>query len=440
MTVRTTTDDTESSPLLDGDEQMDEDVLRPGSHKLDVSLAIKIASTMVSFSTLGLFNSSIGAVLPLLSSYYHLSDLHVSLLFLAGPAGYILAAQSSDTIHRRFGQRGIAFVGPMFQILATFVIATHSSFGLVLIGFALQGLGTGLLDGSWCAWAGSMENANTISGLLHGSYSVGGAAGPFVVTLITTNRLPWYLWYYALGIQTVFELLVLLYAFRNETGSVYRQSKRPEVGNTKPDTRAIFHYLGTWLCAMYFLAYVGTETAISGWVVSFMLRKRSATPYMASLSSSGFWIGMAVGRLLLGFGTDRIGVRRATILYFFCAILLQLLFIAWTSPIVSVIVMILLGFTMGPMFPSGIVVLTRLLPAELHIAAVSFVSSLGQVGGAALPFAIGAVVDKLGIGIFQYAILMQTAAAVVVWLVFARLHSVAQNQRLDASRELRRED
>jgi fucose permease len=135
------TDDTESSPLLDGDgshEQTDEDTLKPGSNRLDVSLAIKIGSTMVSFSTLGLFNSSIGAVLPLLSSYYHLSDLHVSLLFLAGPVGYILAAQGSDTIHRRFGQRGIAVVGPIFQILATFVIATHPSFWLVLIGFALQ--------------------------------------------------------------------------------------------------------------------------------------------------------------------------------------------------------------------------------------------------------------------------------------------------------------
>jgi fucose permease len=165
---------------------------------VDKALALKIAAAMFSFSTLGLFNSSIGAVLPLISHYYSLTDLHVSLLFLVGPVGYILAAQFSDTIHNHFGQRGIAVVGPVLQIASTSLVALHPRFEWVLVAFAVQGLGAGLLDGSWCAWAGNMEKANTISGLLHGSYSVGGAAGPFLVTVLTTNRQSWYIWYYVL--------------------------------------------------------------------------------------------------------------------------------------------------------------------------------------------------------------------------------------------------
>jgi fucose permease len=161
-------------------------------------VALKIAAAMFSFSTLGIFNSSIGAVLPLISRHYSLTDLHVSFLFLAGPVGYILAAQFSDTVHWHFGQRGIAFLGPTLQLIATLTIGLHPSFRLVLVGFTIAGAGIGLLDGSWCAWAGNMEKANTISGLLHGSYSVGGAAGPFLVTLITTGHHQWYIWYYIL--------------------------------------------------------------------------------------------------------------------------------------------------------------------------------------------------------------------------------------------------
>lgn len=190
--------DNESSPLLDGRTSPDnvEHHAQPRySSQRDVALSFKIGAAMVSFTTLGLFNSSIGAVLPLISQHYSLTDLHVSLLFLAGPLGYIFAAQFSDAIHLRFGQRGIAIIGPIFQIISTFLIALHPRFGWVLVAFGVQGLGTGLLDGSWCAWAGSMEKANTISGMLHGSYSIGGAAGPFLVTLITTNKRPWYLWY-----------------------------------------------------------------------------------------------------------------------------------------------------------------------------------------------------------------------------------------------------
>jgi len=189
------------------------------------------------------------------------------------------------------------------------------------------------------------------------------------------------------------------------------------------DHKAIFKHRATWFCAAYFLAYVGTETAISGWVVTFMLRSRNATPYLASLASSGFWIGMAIGRLVLGFGTDRMGVRRATVLYFLCAIGLEVLFAVLSSPVGLVVVMTGLGFVLGPMFPSGVVVLTRLLPAKLHISAVSFVASLGQVGGAFLPFAIGAVVQSLGIGVFRIAILVQTVLALAVWIGYARLRS-----------------
>lgn len=234
-------------------------------------------------------------------------------------------------------------------------------------------------------------------------------------------------------------MIVLVYAFRGATASLYRQSKQSASSDAKAST-AIFHHRANWLCAAYFLTYVGTETAISGWLISFMLRNRSATPYTASLASSGYWIGMAVGRLLLGFGTDRIGVRRATILYFLFAVILETAFAVLDSPVASVILMTLLGFNMGPLFPSGIVILTRLLPSELHIASVSFVSSLGQVGGAFLPFAIGALIEGLGIGIFRYAILLQTVLALCVWIVFARLRSTVPNARIETGEEGSRED
>ena len=194
------THNSESSPLLHAHTTpaMNEHNTMSRTARTDIALIFKIAAAMYSFVTLGLFNSSIGAILPLISAHYSLTDLNVSFLFLAGPIGYIMAAQASNSIHHQFGQRGIAVLGPVLQIVATACIAVYPSFALVLVAFAVQGLGMGLLDGSWCAWAGSMEKANTISGLLHGSYSVGGAAGPFVVALIRTHRQPWWAWYYIL--------------------------------------------------------------------------------------------------------------------------------------------------------------------------------------------------------------------------------------------------
>ncbi|KAF2017695.1 MFS general substrate transporter [Aaosphaeria arxii CBS 175.79] len=379
---------------------------------------------MFSFIVLGLFNSTIGVILQPISKHYGLSDIQVSCIFLVGPVGYTLAAQCNSLIHSHFGQRGIAVIGPAFHVLAALAIACHPHFGVVLVAYALIAVGTGLLDGSWCAWAGSVRNANTVSGLLHGSYSVGASAGPYFCDLLmTTGGRPWYQWYSALAVISITELIVLPLAFRRQNAAKYHESKNASSSLTgSRNTRAMFNYAATWVSSLYFLAYVGTETAISGWLVSYMTRDRHVSPSFASLSASGFWVGMAIGRLALGTVTDRIGVRRATTGYLLIAIMLELLFAVVRKPAgASNVLVALLGFFMGPMFPSGIVVLARLLPRDLHVAAVSFVASLGQVGGALLPFAIGACVQGWGIGVFVYAIIVFTSVALALWVAFSRL-------------------
>ncbi|KAF2865915.1 MFS transporter-like protein [Massariosphaeria phaeospora] len=409
----------ESSPLLVRSASAGSS---PASNDVSTSLTFRVAAAMFSFTVLGLFTSSIGVMLQPISQYYNLSDLRVSLIFLVGPVGYVFGAQSNAFIHSKLGQRGIACLGPVFHILSALTIAIRLPYYVVLVAFATVALGTGLLDGSWCAWAGSMANANTVSGLLHGSFSVGAAVGPFVAGTLMEQHRPWYEWYYVLFGASVLELLVLACAFRHDNASKYRNDKPSiEMISSEVNSKAILRYRATWMSAAYFLAYVGTETAISGWIVSFMVQSRHATLYIASLTSSCFWAGMAVGRLTLGAMTDKIGVGSATTIYILSSIALELLFVAVREPVVSTIIISLLGFSMGPLFPSGIVVLTQLLPKDMHVAAVSFVASVGQVGGAILPFAIGAIVDGVGIRVFQYAIVLFSVVVLVLWIFVSRL-------------------
>jgi fucose permease len=206
----------ETSPLLPSDDAEEHNVFNAGHGSQNASpespalcnapissqraLVFRIGAAMYSFIVLGLFTSSLGVMLPHLESYYRLTDTHVSLIFLVGPIGYILAAQSTESIHRRFGQRGIALLGPFFHFFPAAVISTHPPFWIVLIGYAIVTFGTGLLDSSWCAWAGGMgERANTVSGMLHGSYSGGAAVGPLLAgMLIDPGNKPWWNWYYML--------------------------------------------------------------------------------------------------------------------------------------------------------------------------------------------------------------------------------------------------
>jgi fucose permease len=100
-------------------------------------------------------------------TYYGLSDTVVSLIFLISPLGYFIAAYLTGFIHLRLGQRGIAAIGPAFQLLFAVGLSAHPPYWMVLALFLVEAIGTGLLDGSWCAWAGAMTNGNTIQVLIH---------------------------------------------------------------------------------------------------------------------------------------------------------------------------------------------------------------------------------------------------------------------------------
>lgn len=60
----------------------------------------------------------------------------------------------------------------------------------------------------------------------------------------------------------------------------------------------------------------------------------------------------------------------------------------WLVPsfVVSAISVALLGVFLGPLFPTAIVLVTKLLPRDLHIGSVGFATAVGGSGGAIFPF------------------------------------------------------
>jgi fucose permease len=175
--------------------------------------------------------------------------------------------------------------------------------------------------------------------------------------------------------------------------------------------------------------------AISGWIVTFMARIRHTSPYFSSLCSSFFWIGMTVGRLTLGYITDRVGVRVATLMYIIVALALQAIFAFVPNATVSAVMICMIGYFFGPMFPSGVVMLVRTLDRKLHVRAVAFVVSLGQVGGALIPFGLGALAERVGMQVFQIVIFGWLLVTLALWLTFPKLPSARKENRSSEEEE-----
>ena len=129
----------------------------------------------------------------------------------------------------------------------------------MVIILALAGVGNGLLDAAWNAWIGTMDHPNQLLGLLHGCYGLGGTLSPIIATsMITKGNLPWWSFFYLMIGLVTLELIAGTISFWSETGLKYRDTNRAD-GEEKGMTRMALKNKVTWICSIFFLAYVGTE-------------------------------------------------------------------------------------------------------------------------------------------------------------------------------------
>lgn len=173
-----------------------------------------------------------------------------------------------------------------------------------------------------------------------------------------------------------------------------------------------------------------------------MTAERDGGDFESGMVATGFWIGITMGRVILGFITPRIGEKLAisvsfvsflsiqvqemtdlgtTQLYVPAAIGFHLLF--WLVPqfVASAVAVAIEGFFLGPLFPAVVVAATKLLPTHLHISAIGFAAALGGSGAAIFPFAVGVLAQAKGVQVLQPIIVALLAAILGIWALMPRI-------------------
>ncbi|KAH8594918.1 MFS transporter-like protein [Bisporella sp. PMI_857] len=398
----------------------------------------RVAATFYSFFVFGMNDGAYGALVPYLEKYYNINYTVVSLVFLSPFAGYTLASLVNNATHVKFGQRGVAVVAPGCHLLSYIVFVFHPPYPVLVIFFAIVGFGNGLIDGAWCAWLGNMKKANQVSGVLQAFYALGATISPLIATaMFTKGGLPWYSFYYLMVASSFVELVTSASAFWAQTGHVYLlENPRDPSSDTGRARQALKNKL-TWILALFVFAYVGAEVALGGWIVTFMIKERSASSFDSGVSSTGFWAGMTVGRLGLSFLTARLGEFQSVILYLSISAGLELIFWLVPSFVVSAIAVAFLGVFLGPVFPTAIVMTAKLLPRDLHVGTIGFATAFGGSGGAILPFLVGVIAQNRGVKNLQPVIL---ALLIVMGMLWVWLPVVGSKKRSTSTEDVTRDN
>ncbi|KAF8306093.1 MFS general substrate transporter [Clavulina sp. PMI_390] len=345
----------------------------------------------------GWTDASAGPLLPRLQAHYEIGYIVVSMIFVANCIGAITAALTNMWLTTRFGLGITVALAAAAHCLSYAIQATKPPFPLMAISFAINGFGEGLFEAQTNGLVALLPtNPNAKLSFMHGLYGVGAFASPLIATQFSNMPTNWHRYYLVslgLGLAAL-GILLWVTRLKHQDALLHEIGVHPEEDtNRAPLIRQVMELKIVHIMAAFILFYVGMEVTVGGWTVTFMQRTRGAGSG-AGYVSSGFFGGVAVGRMGLIWVNRKVGLQRVIYIYSLAAIALELT--VWFVPSLyeNAVAVAFVGVVIGPFYPIAMRVTSVLVPRRALAGAIGWISCVGRIGSAAFPFAFALMASK----------------------------------------------
>jgi fucose permease len=155
---------------------------------------------------------------------------------------------------------------------------------------------------------------------------------------------------------------------------------------------------GVLLGSLLLAIYVGLEIGVGNWGFSYLVQSRGLARLPAGYAVSGYWLGLTVGRFLISPIAARLGTSTARMIYVCMTGVIAAATLAWLSPgaTPAIAALALLGFFLGPIFPTTMAIVPQLTEEDLAPTAIGIMNAGGIAGGSALPWLAGVITQGAG--------------------------------------------
>jgi FHS family glucose/mannose:H+ symporter-like MFS transporter len=339
------------------------------------STAVPVAAFIVT----GMVTTVLGPILPELLETWRLSDSAAGALFTAQFSGSLGAGAISGLLVSRLGDRRTLALGYGTMCGGLLAIAA-GGYGSGVAGAFAAGTGMGFVipPTNLLVARGRRERAASALGALNLSWGIGAALWPLMVSAaVRLGSMRPALVVLALLCAIASVAILALARGRDDSGS-----PNPLSASAPASRVALFGVL-IWL-------YSGTEMALGGWLPELARRLPSAASTAGSAAvGAAFWGGLSVGRGLIAVRLDRryedpcvfAGVALAA-----CSLVFLIAARGDTTVLAAAA---LIGLGLGPVFPVTVAAVSREVPIRLGGPLLA----LGSLGGATVPWMVGAISD-----------------------------------------------
>ncbi|MEV1201115.1 MFS transporter [Microbispora rosea] len=380
-----------------------------------------VALSYVTFILVGLSSGVGGVLLPAQIDDYGLDKATIGTQFFAFSAGFMLSGSTAGPLIHRLGIRASLILGGGTFALAGLFTAVRPPFLAFLVAQIVAGYGTGIFESVLNAYLTDLPKATTLLNRLHAFFGVGALLGPLLATWILTF-LPWTAVWLILALVCL-PLLIGFYLTlpareAPPPATAEEQAERPGLLATASRQPAVL------LGAVFLAVYVGLEISVGNWGFSFLVDEHGQSDLLAGYTVSGYWLGLTLGRFLISPIATRLGMTASGMTFLCLAGVTLSTMLAWLVPgsAMASVSFVLLGFWLGPIFPTTMAVAPRLTVARLVPTAIGLINGVSVVGGAVFPWLTGAIAQGVGAWTLPpFAVSLALLQLVIWWLVTTRM-------------------
>jgi fucose permease len=389
---------------------------------------LQIGLAFIGFVVIGISGGANGVLLPSLSSYYRVDNTVIGLIFITSSVGYFLSAFTSSLLLEKLGKRMFLTMGTLAFLLGTLIFAVEPPFIVILATRFLIGFGIAIIETGLNAFIVEFRSTSMMNSL-HAFFGVGSLIGP-VVAAAMLSVWQWNSVYILLSLICLllligfFTIFIPQFATANtHSNEKHEKSKAPQAQPQQNVLIAALKLPVVWLAALFLLLYTGVEVSLGNWSYSFLTEGRHLSNLFSSTVVSGFWLGLTMGRFILSALSERFGLSPVSLIYLCIGGVVLSSLAIWLVPFSAptAVSFCLLGLCLGPIYPTTIALVPRLVSNRLIASAIGFLVSLSTVGIGLLPWLAGTLAQFMGLwSLLPYVIGLCGLMLLFWWATFRR--------------------
>ncbi len=373
------------------------------------------------FVLIGAMGGASGVLLPSQIAYYQVNTSTIGLLFFSFSTGYVLSTGSTGFLIQKLGQHWYLTWGAALCMVSTFAFCLKPPFPLALVTNLFLGFGTGIIDTGFNALISSLPRRTQLLNYLHAFYGTGALLGPLVASAFLFIHWQWNTVYLVWCGLSLLQLIGCLVLSRDLSSSASVPQNEHHYSRNR--LGAVLKIGPVWLAVLFLFLYVGVETSVGNWSYSFLLEDRHQATLLAGWIVSAYWLGLTLGRFLVNTIAERFQMSIEAVVY--CSLVGTGIggLLVWLLPggLAATLGICLIGFFLGPLFASTIVVIPHLVPSYLIPSTIGLLLGTSVIGGAFFPWLVGTLAQYVGIWTLLPSILTLTILMCVNWWAMMKM-------------------